>query len=255
MKRFIVLLCVLCLLFSFMPFAFADYCPLPETNSEATITFNGLPWYTDYYKTLENVAALGYKCKPGGGFPMEDLCFSTEYIRFPHWINFVAPNYAGGGMYGTGAKFDFSPDTSIEPFPTVAGHDISHLELYFLWNPDIGPVEEAKAEEAIQFYAACYSFAAVNYDEFPGIFEDLYTKLCGLYGAQPDKPFNDKYGRHATDYAVWVDKDQASVILINDTHYVQLVYMAPECEEKLCIVEDLIASSVKDSDPANVSGL
>ena len=38
---------------------FAESCPLPDTNSDSDILFNGFDWYTDYATTLKAAKAKG----------------------------------------------------------------------------------------------------------------------------------------------------------------------------------------------------
>ena len=84
-------------------------------------------------------------------------------------------------------------------------------------------------------------------------YNDLVTKLKSLYG---ENPFTDVYGQVSpTTYTVWVNNEGALVGVSYNEYVVNLVYMAPGAEERLCEVEEIVKAQEIESAKDNVSGL
>ncbi len=242
MKKTISLILVFCALMSLGINAFAESCPLPNKNTDAEIKFNDFEWYADYNTTRNSATAAGYV----GQYDWSIDSFEVDSCVTPHWATvYNSVNSFAGSETGCGGSTHFFSD-----LPNVAGYRLSDVELYYMWNPATGRVADYKAKDAVQFYMAKYSFDVTDKE---AAYKDLCSKLKGIYG---DNPQEDTYGWISpTTYTVWVNGDGACIALGYDEFSIDLVYMAPGAEEKLCKVEEIVKAGEISAASGNVSGL
>lgn len=217
MKR-IALLVVLLLLVTST--AYAKPCPLPEVNTDKEIKFNGLDWYTDYNETVKNLEGKGFK---------NEVAWARDEVptMAAHWHSPFSSVYYS--EKNTGCRFSFFSIGSNK-LPKTAGYDLHSLEVYLMWNPERGFTEDYKADNALQFYYAGYCFDVTDKEY---AYNDLAGKLKSVYG---DNPYvGTSLGK---EYLVWVNTEQAAIVLARNSIYVELIYMAPHAEENLVAVEE-----------------
>lgn len=239
MKKLLVL--IFALLIATTP-AFAAPCPLPPTNTDAEINFSGFDWYSDYSATIQTALAKGID----GKFDWVRDNFDDESCLTPHWATlYNSINTFAGSEVRCGGYLSF-----IYDIPDVAGYKINTLTLYMMWNPETGYTTIYQNPNAAQFYMAKYN---LDVSDNEGCYKDLVSKLKILYG---ENPYTDSYGAVApTTYTVWVNNKGALVGVSYDKYVVNLVYMAPGAEERLCQVEKLVESQELENAKGDMTGL
>ena len=241
MKKLVALILAMAL-FSVGSVSLASSCPLPEGNTTSEIKFSGFEWYTDYTTTLQTATDKGFV----NLYDWSRDNFKSDSWVTPHWniiLNSI-PSFAGSEK-GCGGYLLYTAN-----LPNVAGYKIDELSLYLMWDPLIGAVPDFKAQNAVQFYMAKYSFDVADKK---GAYEDLVNKLKKLYG---DQPYVDTYGwNNGTNYTVWVNDEHALIGISYDEYDVELVYMAPGAEEKLVQVEKRIMEQEIENAANDYSGL
>ncbi len=240
MKRVfpIILICV-CLLSSG---AHADGKPMPAVNTDTEINFSGFEWYTDYKTTVETAKKKGIINK----FGWSRDNFDKGKLLTPHWSTLLnSLNWAANSEENCGGYLFYSSD-----LPKVAGYNIDELKLYFMWNPEVGPVDDYTKQDAVQFYMARYEFDVMDKDS---CFNDLTQKLKSLYG---ETPYSGSYSLFGDPYLCWVNSDHALIGLCCP-HYgnITLVYCAPGSEERLVQVEALVLRKEIEVAVDDMSGL
>jgi len=222
--------------------AYAAPCPLPPANTDAEINFSGFEWYTDYATTIETATAKGID----GKFDWVRDQFNDESCLTPHWPTiYNSINSFAGSEVRCGGYLHF-----IYDIPDVAGYKIDSLSMYMMWNPDRGYTWNYQREGSTQFYMAKYELDVTDKEN---CYNDLVTKLKSLYG---ENPFTDVYGQVSpTTYTVWINNEGALVGVSYNEYVVNLVYMAPGAEERLCEVEEIVKAQEIESAKDNVSGL
>ena len=238
MKKMIVL--VLVLLFTTQ--AFASPCPLPPANTDAEINFSGFNWYSDYSTTISTALAKGID----GKFDWVRDQFDDESCLTPHWPTlYNSINNFAGSEVRCGGYLNF-----IYDIPDVAGYKINELKLYMMWNPEMGYTTDYQKPNAVQFYMAKY---VLDVSDNEGCYNDLVEKLKTLYG---DNPYTDSEGStFPTTYTVWINNNGAMVGVSYNKYVVNLVYMAPEAEEKLCQVEKMVEIEEIENAKGDMTGL
>ena len=242
MKRILSLISLVVFFLFHSCVAFAEGKRMPEVNTDAEINFAGFEWYSDYKTTLSAATSRGITNR----FEWSRDNFESGKLLTPHWNTLMnSLNWAANSEADCGGYLFFSTD-----LPKVAGYNVDELKLYFMWNPDVGPVANYKAENAVQFYMARYEFDPKNKE---ACFKDLTEKLKKLYG---DKPYLGKYSLFSDPYYCWVNNDRALIGLCCPNYgNITLVYCAPRSEEKLVQVERLVVEKESENAQNDMSGL
>ena len=234
MKRLLVL--IIAILLSTTTCALANSCPLPPVNTDADIQFSGFEWYVDYPTMMKMAEAKGIDTL----YSMD--WFSDSSYNTPHWpiVYSSMPAFAEGDMKCGGSVV-------LVDLPDVAGYTAQTLEMYFMWNPETGYTKDYQSPDAIQFYMARYEIQA---NDIKACYEDLVNKLKSLYG---ESPFEDT--KYEVMYSIWVNNQNALIGIGCFNSHVNLVYMAPNADEKLVAIEELVKGQEIDDAADDFSGL
>lgn len=242
MKRIVSGLIIVMLFFSFTVNVYGESCPLPKTNTDKEILFSGFEWYTDYYNTIAAAKAKGIVNE----WEWSRDSFDEDSCVTPHWHTiYNSINSFAGSEKGCGGYLTFLND-----IPDVAGYKIDSLKLYMMWNPEKGRVSDYKETNAVQFYMASYEF---DVNDKEACYNDLSNKLQMLYGENTEEY---SYGIiSSVIYKCWVNNEGAMISLGYSEYGVDLLYMAPEAEEKLCMTEAKVKEQEISSAAGNMAGL
>lgn len=229
-KRCIALILTVLMFIGGVP-AFAESCPLPEPNTDVEIKFPGIEWYTDYIDTLVEAEKKGINVYD------KYTCFFEDYEkRTPHWPVLFDEGHWGSEK-GCGGFILFSRDRQV---PDLAGYKVYCLDLYLMYDQNVGRAADFKQPGAVQFYLGQYLFWNKDLN-IQVAYEELLLKLKNIYGDNPETGYSED---HECDYAIWVNKEGALVGLSKNEYFMYLTYMAPGAEERLCQLEEKIEADV-----------
>lgn len=141
------------------------------------------------------------------------------------------------GNKGCGGSVAF-----YDNIPKIGGYYSDEFILYFLWNSDVGFVEDYKAKNAVQLYMGEYYLPVTD---MQACFDDLVEKLKRKYGEKAEiKEYEEDIiiNKWTNKYCCWINPKGGMVGVRIDylTDHVCLVYMAPGAENKLARVEALV---------------
>ena len=236
MKRSMIIIIILVL--SIFSNAFASPCPLPEANTETVINFDGIDWYSDYNETVGAASERGINALTRG---IRDK-FEKETKRTPHW-KLLLQRIDVGSEKNCGGYLHYE-----DKIPDVAGYSVYSLDLYMMYNPEVGYTPDYTEQDAVQFYMALYE---LHVTDTKSCYDDLVHKLTKLYG---DNPFIDKT-KQDEPYACWINQEGAMVGVCDWGFNVHLLYMAPGAEEKLKALEEKVRTQEIDKAKNDMTGL
>ena len=242
MRKTIITFILIVLLVVNSSLALADSKPMPAVNTDVEIKFSGFEWYTDYGTTLSTATSKGIINHYGWSRDN----FDAGKLLTPHWSTLMnSLNWAANSEENCGGYLFYTSD-----LPKVAGYNIDELKLYFMWNPDVGPVSNYKADSAVQFYMARYEFDVMDK---VACYADLTKKLKSIYG---DNPYKGSYSLFSDPYLCWVNSEHAMVGLCCPNYgNITLVYCAPGSEELLVKVEKLVVQKELENAQDDMRGL
>ena len=195
-----------------------------ETNP-AGISFRGIPWFS----TLESVEdALGQVSSFRRADDLRRLSF-TDYSNVSMGKDRVDGDLGCNISYSGLSVAGYTPTSTrvCYVFPIVEGQIIREFEL-------------------AEMYMAYYEFKDEDYGDLGNVYEDLATKLEGLYG----------HGEYTTDKhftnIMWYDVDGNRIRLqINaDATYLTLAYVASTADERLDEMADVYVSEKAHTEDA-----
>lgn len=234
MKKVVCLLMVLCLAVLSMAFAQA------EDAKELKITFRGIDWGIPVTQ-IEGKMPDGIKLY---NYDVVDGLSSVD--------NFL---YDGDSEYYKGAVgYSIKARPSSLDNLKVAGYEVSGMYMYFANIPgsDGMPTNDAKNTAFIEAY---YSIEPKDAD---AAYEDLITKLTGLYG---DVVYSyEKSPYISYKYNVWQGTDGSRVCLEKEdypsgSHYIYIKYAAGNAEELLKNAYQALVLEESAGAESNVDGL
>lgn len=240
-KKLVLLILVILQVFTISQ-SFADSKPMPKVNTDAEINFSGFKWYTDYETTLATATSKGITNIYGWSRDN----FDAGKLLTPHWSTLMnSLNWAANSEEDCGGYLFYTSD-----LPKVAGYNVDELKLYFMWNPEVGPVSNYKADGAVQFYMARYEFDVKDKD---ACYADLTKKLKSIYG---NNPYRGSYSLFSDPYLCWVNNEHAMVGLCCPNYgNITLVYCAPGSEDLLVKVEKLVIQKESENAQDDMNGL
>ena len=236
MKRIIMIMIILVL--SIISSAYASPCPLPEANTETEIGFAGFDWYSDYNETIEAASNRGINALTAG---IRDK-FEKETKKTPHW-KLLLQSIDVGSEKNCGGYLHYE-----NQIPDVAGYSVYSLDLYMMYNPEVGYTPDYTEKDAVQFYMANYEFKVAD---TKSCYFDLVEKLKKIYG---NNPFTDKT-KQDEPYACWINQEGAMVGVCDWGFSVHLLYMAPGAEEKLIAIETKVSKQEIEKAKDDMTGL
>lgn len=218
MKRVVCVLLLVALAFV-QAVAFAE---------DEEILFRGIEWYCDIdtvvAKITEEIPGR-YKIKPDA-MVMHQAYWSSGHV--------ASSNMAG-------YSFEITPKVDCY----IGGHLINKITADALYGISNGTITTDKAFS--RFVMAEYNFA-VNNQNVKNVYDDLYSKLCEIYG-QP----------YATSdvlemYAVWYGNNETGVYLVGSTNFLHLCYGKTDSYKDISEILT-IRNNELVSDPSSTEGL
>lgn len=237
MKKIIVSIIVILVVFGMISTTFASPCPLPSANTDAEINFSDFEWYSDYPSVIKKSEELGWN-NVSGIFNPNGGCTT------PHWsiIQEIAHCWAGSEKH-------CGDNISYSHIQGIAGYDDVYVSMFFIFTPGIGNYDNYTEPNTSQFYLAEYEFDVADSDT---CYNDLVDKLESIYGEHPYTGFDNLI---SMPYKWWVNKDGAVVGIKNHNGHVTVVYCAPKSEEKLAEIEKWVEVNEIESAKGNINGL
>ena len=238
MKRvFIVMLVAYLLSISFSAHA-KTYPNIPKPNTDQKIEFADFVWYSDYSETINSAINKGL---PELG---ANENFKGGADNAAHWTRFYDSLFSNSNSHCGG----YLHYKDIGEFPKIAGHSVYSISLFFMWDPEAASIPmNYKEKGASRFYMGIYSF----YGDSQLIYDDFVKKLKTIYGKSP-------YQGHErlSWYCYWVNNENAVVGVCKNQSFVYLMYMAPNGEENLYKVEEMVTGEKPERiEDENMSGL
>ncbi len=235
-KRVIALTMVMCMnLLLLVSYSFAEPCRLPPVNTEKEILFSGFDWYIDYPTLMDTADKLGIEQNYFYSGPQLDNSLKLT----PHW-KIVKDFTSDGSERGCGARVHFYSN-----IPDVAGYPVRVLTFYMMWNPAFGRAQY-NDPDALQMYMTHYEIIP---SDTMSCYKDIKAKLMDLYGENPS------VGYSVNEYACWVNAEGAFIGITYFDSTVDLYYMAPKAESRLCQTEKLIQEQELNGAQGDYSGL
>ena len=178
--------------------------PIQATDKD-TYTFRNVPWYSTKAQA-ESIMGLS------SSRTSDNIYETIEVIEYP------STRYGEvEGNTGIDARYSKL---------AVAGYQANmYAEFIF-------PIENGiiiRDPELAQFYMGYYWISNNDYTDIPAVFEDLHTKLTGVYGASMDASTNYHSIRK------WVDGAGNSIVLIASTNWnhIAIAYIATGADARV----------------------
>lgn len=195
MKKRIIATALVTILVAVLAIAIPTYAEKGGDTEKVEITFQNIPWGTDYVTVKNSHSEWELWAISGEAFItpsvdaiLEDNDYSGLDFEYND-INIIANSFAH--------KID------------VAGYVTSDLDLYFAYVPVNGAITGNKADSAL--YGAKYTFEPKNTAKMAN---DLVSKLTSLYG-EPDEVKSDvNWVGEKTDYTHWSGKNDTELMLV-----------------------------------------
>ncbi len=184
-----------------------------QDSISETITFRGLPWYTDYYTADAEIKKVSKK-----GSIEDYWCLRISQ----------AESYRGGGMTWTNNHIKDGGFECRYEDTSVAGYTSSKTIVCFMY-----PVNEQgtldKTNAKAELYLAWYQIVASDSNSNTLNFYDLVDKLEMVYGTPSF--FLETYG--VGSKVMWTDKDGNIISLYRGSNWLSIAYMANDAEDRL----------------------
>lgn len=234
---------------------------LTSSAFAAEITFREIPWGSNVNETLSQL----------GLYDIDDVTESVN--RNPrqemvvHSDNIEKIGSKGITSYDVWSEVDcgFKAVMFWSPEFIVAGHEVSNLELQFLYGVVNNKVSTSK--EDAEFVSAKYEF---NPDDYIQVYEELLDKLIWLYGEPiiEESISNDSYfSQHRRErYAKWNGSNGIELLLylryyVDDTSKYQyelsLEYAKTDIDNQVKLINDYFLQIERDQkyNDENTAGL
>ena len=234
MKKVILLVMSLCFVIMCVSFASA------EGSNNVLITFRGIEWGTP-------VGDISDKIPDGVKFFNPDLVSQLVSAK-----NFL---YDGNNDYYKGpVAYSVSARSSSLKNMKVAGYEVSGMYMYFA----IVPGADGLPTENVSDSALVMAYYKIEPKDPDAAYEDLCTKLTGLYG---DADYSYEKSPYITyKYTVWYGSDGSAVSLVKEdypsgSHYIYIKYAAANADEVLKKAYDALVLKESKEAASNVDGL